>query len=668
MEIEKIVLKNYRQYKDDTIKFSTGDPNKRFTVIQGANGAGKTNIVNSITWCLYGEELHLGDKYRGLPIINNITLENMSKHETDEVKVDIHIKDEDNKKIIFSRFFTFKKLEKGQFETLTQHDTDSKSGTTFKIWKQINKDLKIIEDPEEMVKKIFPKSIQEYFFFDGERLDDYFKKPSYDKVKEEVFKISQIDLLENVFSHLSRTERSYSAQTKGLNPKLDIINTQIYEIEEEMKKKSARFEELKDNRKKAEIEEHELSKKLKDIPSSKEIKNLQEKRERLDEEYKKNERELYEIEQEQIDYLSNNMPFLFCFKAIKGTYDIIGEKIEGGEIPPKIKKEFLEKLLARGRCICDRDISKDSEAQTRLKLLLKECKDLDEISQELFDEKFRLANIMEKLNEFQKEQKKYSKDIRDKKDKLDQISKELKRIHNQLKEHDEEMIRTLENQYDIVREELTGISEEIGRIKEEIDRLDRTLTQQKETRKFELRRIEKKNKLQKTVLFCQEALEATEKIKNEITEEMRTEIQKRTKDQFFELIWKKESFKNVIIDEIYRFSVLDRANRETIGTLSAGERECLALSFLAALNIVSGFNSPIIMDTPLARISKEPRINIVKKLPDYLKGKQVIFLLTEEEYTEEIRNKIKKSIGIEYKISFKESPPGCESKVVPYEK
>jgi DNA sulfur modification protein DndD len=74
------------------------------------------------------------------------------------------------------------------------------------------------------------------------------------------------------------------------------------------------------------------------------------------------------------------------------------------------------------------------------------------------------------------------------------------------------------------------------------------------------------------------------------------------------------------------------------------------------------------MDTPLARISKEPRINIVKKLPDYLKGKQVIFLLTEEEYTEEIRNKIKKSIGIEYKISFKESPPGCESKVVPYEK
>ena len=62
-------MKNFRQYRDAQINFARASE-ANFTVILGANGAGKTNIMNAITWCLFGKEYHMDSKYAGLPITN----------------------------------------------------------------------------------------------------------------------------------------------------------------------------------------------------------------------------------------------------------------------------------------------------------------------------------------------------------------------------------------------------------------------------------------------------------------------------------------------------------------------------------------------------------------------------------------------------------------------
>jgi len=104
---------------------------------------------------------------------------------------------------------------------------------------------------------------------------------------------------------------------------------------------------------------------------------------------------------------------------------------------------------------------------------------------------------------------------------------------------------------------------------------------------------------------------------------------------------------------------------EGIGTLSAGERQVLALSFMAALNSVSGFDVPIIIDTPLGRISKEPKKSIARNLPKYLKGEQVTLLVTEEEYTPEVRASLSGRVGKSYVIEFKETGNGNLAEVIP---
>jgi DNA sulfur modification protein DndD len=80
----------------------------------------------------------------------------------------------------------------------------------------------------------------------------------------------------------------------------------------------------------------------------------------------------------------------------------------------------------------------------------------------------------------------------------------------------------------------------------------------------------------------------------------------------------------------------------------------LALSFLAALREVSGFDAPIIIDTPLGRISKEPKENIAELLPKFLKGSQVTMLPTDVEYSQRVREKLLAHVGKEYELKFDE--------------
>ena len=53
MLIKSISLKNFRQFVNETIDFST-DPEQNVTLVMGDNGSGKTTFLQAFFWCLYG--------------------------------------------------------------------------------------------------------------------------------------------------------------------------------------------------------------------------------------------------------------------------------------------------------------------------------------------------------------------------------------------------------------------------------------------------------------------------------------------------------------------------------------------------------------------------------------------------------------------------------------
>lgn len=62
MRFEHIEIRNFRQYFGNNNIDLSGDNNKNIIIVGGKNGYGKTNLLLSIVWCLYGEKISQVDE------------------------------------------------------------------------------------------------------------------------------------------------------------------------------------------------------------------------------------------------------------------------------------------------------------------------------------------------------------------------------------------------------------------------------------------------------------------------------------------------------------------------------------------------------------------------------------------------------------------------------
>ena len=97
--------------------------------------------------------------------------------------------------------------------------SNSPDGSTFEIIRQVNNDMEISSNPIFTLNKIIPPSIKEYFFFDGEQLNNYFSEHSGKKINEAVFKISQLILFEDIITHLENRRSHYRKELNKVSPK-----------------------------------------------------------------------------------------------------------------------------------------------------------------------------------------------------------------------------------------------------------------------------------------------------------------------------------------------------------------------------------------------------------------------------------------------------------------
>ncbi len=84
---------------------------------------------------------------------------------------------------------------------------------------------------------------------------------------------------------------------------------------------------------------------------------------------------------------------------------------------------------------------------------------------------------------------------------------------------------------------------------------------------------------------------------------------------------------------------------------------------MTALNSLSGFELPLVIDTPLGRLSSKIRDNLAEFLPEYTNNKQVTLIVTDTEYAGYFKEKIKDSVGEEYKLVYSEEF-GEQTKVI----
>src|ERR1035437_8731814 len=169
MRIERLTLNNYRQFKDVEIEFNLKGENDLHVII-GKNGTCKTNILNAINWCLYGDEPHFSKESQKLPILNVKAIDDVTKEgHLEKVNVTLCVRTSDGKYVTFERTSKFHVHTDGRQPTHQSTDfqveaTDDDDNTKFYT----------DEEADKHVERFVPKRIREFFFFDGARMGQLF--------------------------------------------------------------------------------------------------------------------------------------------------------------------------------------------------------------------------------------------------------------------------------------------------------------------------------------------------------------------------------------------------------------------------------------------------------------------------------------------------------------
>ena len=288
--------------------------------------------------------------------------------------------------------------------------------------------------------------------------------------------------------------------------------------------------------------------------------------------------------------------------------DYIQSQESKGNLPPKIDRRLVESIIDGKKCaICGNHL--DTEHLAHVLDILKKL----EVSSATSAELNRASSALNAIFDSMKAYPKKKQDFIDRKRELDirvknneeeyrKLSIELKSIPNQ------DEIRNAIIERERYNTSIGQLHERLGREsvvlearKRRVDKAEAELNSAlKANRQLEIYR--------KQLDFCTKGIILLDETLKEIIEECRKEMEVVTFEIFDKLIWKKDAFSKVNIQDDYSFELLDAYGQQTLGACSAAERALLALSFTIALQQTSGHDSLLYIDTPLGRVGEKNRI------------------------------------------------------------
>ena len=261
MKINKLVLKNFRSYEEETVFDFTTTNDKNIILVGGKNGAGKSTIFEAIKVCIYGP---IAYKYQGFnssyisKIKSNINNNSLKNNSVDAfVSIDIELTENTDKNtytLLREWTYTDKKLNEN-FSVYKNHSTSPLNEEELNYF-------------ENYITSIISPKIFEFFFFDGEHLSEFFiGKNSNVHLKESLLSLCNFD----TFEVLKNTIISNNRNSKNSNDEIEIAKENYLDLEEKLRKLYS--------------EEEILSNDLQSI--SNELEDLQQQNLKLDNEFRK---------------------------------------------------------------------------------------------------------------------------------------------------------------------------------------------------------------------------------------------------------------------------------------------------------------------------------------------------------------------------------------------
>lgn len=702
MKINKLVLKNFRSYEEETVFDFTTTNDKNIILVGGKNGAGKSTIFEAIKVCIYGP---IAYKYQGFnssyisKIKSNINNNSLKNDSVDAfVSIDIELTENTEKNTYtLSREWTYedKKLNE-KFSVYKNHSTSPLDEEELNYF-------------ENYITSIISPKIFEFFFFDGEHLSEFFiGKNSNVHLKESLLSLCNFD----TFEVLKNTIISNNRSSKNSSDEIEIAKENYLNLEDELRHLYN--------------EEEILSNELQSM--SNELEDLQQDQLKLNDDFRKKggilaeERDSFNarivqlesrrtiINQNIKDFCNEMLPFLIVknnLLTLEKQLKTENESLLYNHLKDKLNMDYIKNILlgkiddsvldSVAVTVSDslvEDIKPDgysddfktiynlsSEENSTLSSLIKTILSTDNKSTlDLFDE---LRNISNELAEIRQ---KLNASLED--NSLNVYLTSLSDLTTQIAKLSENK-NILNNKFELLTNKIDAISTERDKSKSKytellqankvidmsdnlilmLDDIISTLTNNK-IKEIQnnfmtiFKKIIRKDNFIDFInidnkfnvsLYINKMYSSLE-IENLISNIGYDEMEKKLGELFFQDLFKIYNVENKselssAIKNSTQSSFLHLRTKIDINGFSSGEKQIYILCLYWALIKSSDIEIPFIIDTPYARIDETHRNNITSEYLSSISN-QVVILSTNTEIDEKAYREIKPRLNGEYLIEY----------------
>jgi DNA sulfur modification protein DndD len=625
MKFRKLIIENYKSFQFPTeIVFPVGEDGRSIFLIGGMNGAGKTSIMEAITYCLYGGKTD--------EIYRNINRREIAKGNAN-VAFELAIEMDDHSELVVKRSWTAGAASDPKPRDLTERLVVVRDGKRVSVQNQ--------EIWQNFIRAAIPPGITQFFFFDGEKIQEI-AADDHSEIRlksslEAALGIQFINRLASDIIYIKQQER------QGF---IEISDEDLEFKQSELKREKSKLVRKHQERDGLRTELDGFKAQLEEVKKRFEatFHTAPESREAMREQEKK--RVLAANRLAQVESEIN----ILCEKAL--PFSIAGKLFDG--IRRRIE---AERESASGEAIKE-------NASTLAKRIVRVVEEPEPIYTEKLSEE-RMAELERRIIRLLKAGDLRANVVRV----LDLSDRDAARVLNRMESLEssdifllkplleearglEIQIRQLEalvqggaltasehDLFDLLQSEMESCSTQIGRkteqlriVEENILALDKHIGDIE----IEIEKLYERHHVSKDKADFIEECDAIASVLNQFIVRLRKNkvhlLQEKTFEMYRLLSSRSGLIKDITIDDkSYEIQITDRNGHEIRkSTLSAGEKEVFAVSLLWGLAQTSELKLPIIIDTPLSRLDSTHRDNIVNNyFPNA--GEQVIILSTDTE-------------------------------------
>jgi DNA sulfur modification protein DndD len=658
MKLTALKLCNFRQFYGQTPEILLAKADDRnVTIIHGNNGAGKTALLNAFTWVLY--EKFTAAFASPEQLVNQRAIAEAPIKSRVECWVEIAF-DHDGKRYRAKRETSVYKqksdIEPGKSELyLLVAGEDGR-------WSP----LPPPQLPEDVIGRILPKSLHQYFFFDGERIEQIVRSHNRTEIAEATKKLLGVEVLDRAIKHLNNARKTLEQELEGIgDAETKSLLTQKRQKSQIIEQLETRLEEIDQELTYQTQLKQEYSQRLRELS---EVEQLQRQRDSLEAQEREIRDRLQQTRNELKQTISTQSYTVFLSDVTTQLRALVKEREARGELPADIKQKFVQDLLNRQRCICGTELHAGSPAHAQVQGWLARS-GLADVEAAIYRIEAQVEAIDQQAIKFWDHTDRAQANINKLKMALGNIQTQLEEIGEQLRKNPSEDIRQLQSQLDKAEARIETLNVEKGTIqqqmkdrKAEIDRLS------KQVKEHKLK--EGKQKLtQRRITATQDAIDRLVQVKINQDQLFRQQLGQRLEEIFSQI-----SFKPYVprLSDKYELSLVEIVGeQEAPVAASTGENQILSLSFIGSIidrvrqwsknGLVMGPDSstfPLVMDSPFGSLDEIYRRQVAKLIPEL--ANQVIVLATKTQYRGEVAEETRSRLGRQYVLVYHSPKPDFE--------